>query len=94
MPAKQSAAPASPPKKKWTAEAERDLLLLLVQMYVTKIDYQEVAHRLGGVSAEGLYKHIWRIRQAANLRVITPSKGVKREVMDVKSEEEKMKTED
>jgi hypothetical protein len=94
MPAKQAAVPASPAKKKWTAEAERDLLLVLVQMYVTKIDYQEVAHRLGGVSVDGLYKHIWRIRQAAKLKGTTASKGVKREVMDVKSEEEEMKTED
>jgi predicted transcriptional regulator len=94
MPTKQSASPASPGKMKWTAEAERDLLLLLVQMYVTKIDYQEVARRMGGVSVEGVSRHIRRIRKDANLKGITGAKGVKRESMDFECEEGEMKMED
>jgi predicted transcriptional regulator len=94
MPTKQFASPASPGKMKWTAEAERDLLLLLVQMYVTKIDYQEVARRMGGVSVEGVSRHIRRIRKDANLKGITGAKGVKRESMDFECEEGEMKMED
>jgi predicted transcriptional regulator len=94
MPTKQFASPASPGKMKWTTEAERDLLLLLVQMYVTKIDYQEVARRMGGVSVEGVSRHIRRIRKDPNLKGITVAKGVKRESMDFECEEGEMKMED
>lgn len=74
---------------KWTAEAERDLLLLIVQMYVTKIDYQEVAHQMGsGVSVTAVQKHISRIRRRAGVKGITTARGVKQDDVDIKDEED------
>ena len=86
--------PAKPPKTstrqpmKWTAEADRDLLLLLVQMYVTKIDYQEVAKRMGVASVAAVERHIQRIRKSASAKGITGARIVKREPLDVKGGED------
>jgi hypothetical protein len=43
--------PSGSPKKQWTTQANEELLVLIVQMYVKSINYDEVAAKLGGITA-------------------------------------------
>lgn len=65
------------PAKRWTAEADTQLLLLLVQMYVKSINYNEVAARLGDGSTANAIEH--RMRKLRGRRKVIGKKGVKKE---------------
>ena len=65
------------PVKRWTAEADTELLLLLVQMYVKSVDYNEVAARLGDGSTANAIDH--RMRRLRGPKKAGGKKVVKKE---------------
>ena len=65
------------PTKRWTAEADTELLLLLVQMHVKSINYNEVAARLQDGSTANAIEH--RMRKLRGPRKVGVRKAVKKE---------------
>jgi hypothetical protein len=88
--------PSGSPKKQWTTEANEELLVLIAQMYVKSINYDEVAAKLGGVTAIAV-KMQWlklKKRGTEEKETVTGKKGVKRMLtFDSELEEKKIKIE-
>jgi hypothetical protein len=84
------------PKKQWTTEANEELLVLIVQMYVKSINYDEVAAKLGGVTAKAVQMQWLRLKKRGTeeKEPVAGKKGVKRMLtFDNELEEKKIKIE-
>lgn len=71
------------PRKNWTSKANEELLTFIIQMYVTNaIDYDEVAAKMGNVSAKAVKCQFLKLKgpsavvKTANFTPV--KKGVKR----------------
>jgi len=64
MPARKLVPRASSglPPKKWTAEANVELLITIIKTYNVKVNYEQIAGLLGDVTAEAVKKHYLKLK--------------------------------
>jgi len=68
------------PIKKWDAEAREELCRIIIQMYVEKIDYKEVAAKMGDIMAKSVEHRFFKIKGATKEKALSGNKvkkGVK-----------------
>jgi hypothetical protein len=72
--------PTGSPKKQWTTQANEEMLVLIVQMYVKTINYDEIAAKLGGVTAVAVKQQWLRLKKRGveEKGPVAGKKGVKR----------------
>jgi hypothetical protein len=77
MPARK---PSAFPPKKWTPQANLELLLTIIQTYKVKINYAEIAAILGDVSGEAVKKHYNKLKSGGKGKMEKELSGKKVEM--------------
>jgi hypothetical protein len=88
----------TPSSRKWTSQTNEELLIHIIQLYVPKIDYEEVAAKMGGVTPKAVKCQYLKLKGPGRGKPTGGEKSVKRGLDKTEEAEEdvkpkKMKTE-
>jgi len=75
------------PPHKWTPEANAKFLAIIIQMYVDKIDYDEVAAKMGGVTAKAVKCQFLKVKGPRKHKTVGSKKKIK-DAVNMKEESE------